>query len=119
MRSSGDNFLAGQSFAASQETGEYYDVRLLERIGYDAIPLGNHDFDFGPDVLAELIGAYTQPQTYLSANLDFTAQPEPPALAATGTLAPSTRISMAAPTCAAAGPATPAMVTASTPTGRV
>src|SRR3546814_8911064 len=69
MLSSGDNFLAGQSFAASQETGEYYDVRLLERIGYGAIALGNHDFDFGPDVLAEFIGAYTEPQTYLSANL--------------------------------------------------
>src|SRR3546814_5069306 len=93
--SSGDNFLAGQSFAASQETGEYYDVRLLERIGYDAIALGNHDFDCGPDVLVEFIGAYAEPQTYLSANLDFTAEPELQAFVDAGTIAPSTVIDVA------------------------
>src|SRR3546814_14746355 len=124
MLSSGDNFLAGQSFAASQETGEYYDVRLLERIGYDAIALGNHDFDFGPDVLAEFIGAYTEPQTYLSANLAFAAAPALQALVAAGPLPPSTVLDVAGPAVGAVGaippplpppPSPPAVVDRSSP----
>src|SRR3546814_19981221 len=117
MLSSGDNFLAGQSFAASQETGEYYDVRLLERIGYDAIALGNHDFDFGPDVLAEFIGAYTEPQTYLSANLDFAAEPELQALVAAGTIVPSHVIDVAGPEVGVGGAITPGLAAVSHPPG--
>ncbi|HEY9558379.1 MAG TPA: 5'-nucleotidase C-terminal domain-containing protein [Acidimicrobiales bacterium] len=119
MLSSGDNFLAGQSFAASQETGEYYDVRLLERIGYDAIALGNHDFDFGPDVLAEFIGAYTEPQTYLSANLDFAAEPELQALVDAGTIAPSTVIDVAGTEVGVVGAITPGLAEVSSPQGVV
>src|SRR3546814_12503691 len=97
MLSSGDNFLAGQSFAASQETGEYYDVRILERIGYDDIALGNHDFDFGPDVLAAFIGAYTQPQTYPPAKREFAAHHDMQAPAAAGPTAPGPAATPAGP----------------------
>jgi 5'-nucleotidase/UDP-sugar diphosphatase len=75
MVSSGDNFLAGPEFNASLEDGVFYDAIALNRIRYDAIALGNHDFDFGPDVLADFIRDFDDPVPYLSANLDFSGEP--------------------------------------------
>ena len=72
MISSGDNFLAGPEFNAGLENGvPFYDTIAMELIGYDAINLGNHDFDFGPDVLADFLDGYTVVPPYVSANLDF------------------------------------------------
>ncbi|MEM9288113.1 MAG: bifunctional metallophosphatase/5'-nucleotidase, partial [Pseudomonadota bacterium] len=51
--SSGDNILPGPEFNASLNDGIFYDAQVLNAIGYDAIALGNHDFDFGPDLLAD------------------------------------------------------------------
>ncbi|MGC6423802.1 MAG: bifunctional metallophosphatase/5'-nucleotidase [Lentimonas sp.] len=74
----GDTFLAGPNFQASLDSGvagsrTFYDALAISRIGYDASIIGNHEFDFGPDVLAEFIGdaQTTNPTKYLSANLDF------------------------------------------------
>lgn len=77
--SSGDNFLAGNAFNASLETGPlgsrtYYDAIGLTKIDYDAIILGNHDFDFGPALLNDFMNQVPN-ATYLSANLDFGASP--------------------------------------------
>ena len=75
MVSSGDNFLAGPAFTASLERNEFYDARLIEIIVYDALALGNHDFDFGPDVLARFITQIMhRPAPFLSANLDFSGE---------------------------------------------
>jgi hypothetical protein len=42
--SSGDNYLAGPQFAASLEKGPpFHDSVGLDRIGYDALAIGNHD----------------------------------------------------------------------------
>lgn len=41
--------------AAAQETGA--ELRCLFLAGYDAMTLGNHDFDYGPAALAEMISA--------------------------------------------------------------
>ena len=99
--SSGDNFLAGIAFEASQnrrdQTGglgssygadsksnNYYDALALATVGYDAITLGNHDFDFGPEVLADFINGYTAAggrAPFLSANLDVSGQTDLNALA--------------------------------------
>ncbi len=88
---SGDNFLAGPQFNASLEKGApFYDSIALDLIGYDAIDLGNHEFDFGPDVLAEFIrGFRANPAPFLSANLDFRAEPALRALVNEGRLAKS------------------------------
>ncbi len=77
MVSSGDNFLAGPEFNASLDKGvPFYDTIALDLIGYDALAIGNHDFDFGPDVLAEFIEGYEVSQPpYLSANLDYSGEP--------------------------------------------
>jgi len=96
--SSGDNFLAGIAFNAgffAQPTPIYYDALALSAIGYDAITIGNHDFDFGPGVLTEFIDFYnanggTAP--FLSANLDFTGEPGLQALKDSGRIANSTII---------------------------
>lgn len=89
--SSGDNFLAGPVFNASLANGvPYYDTMALQMVDYDAICLGNHDFDFGPDVLAQMIGGFTAPVKYLSANLDFSLEPGLQAFVDSGVLAGST-----------------------------
>ncbi|MEZ5338074.1 MAG: choice-of-anchor I family protein [bacterium] len=78
--SSGDNFLAGAEFNASLQDGTFYDALVLDAIGYDAICLGNHDFDFGPDVLADFINEFSSSVPYLSSNLDYTDEPNLQAL---------------------------------------
>ncbi len=92
MLSAGDNFLAGPEFQASLEKGvPYYDALALDLIGLDAMTIGNHEFDFGPDVLANFIesfGADSPP--FISANLDVSAEPRLDALADQGTIVRST-----------------------------
>ncbi len=91
MISSGDNFLAGPEFTAGLVNGiPFYDTMAMELIGYEAINLGNHDFDFGPDVLADFIDGFGEAPSYVSANLDFTAEPRLQAYVADGVIAPST-----------------------------
>ena len=92
MVSSGDNFLAGPEFAASTNDGLFYDAIALDLIGYDAIDIGNHDFDFGPDVLEQFINTYRlgADEVYLSANLDFSGEPGLQALVDRGKIAKST-----------------------------
>jgi 5'-nucleotidase len=77
MVSSGDNFLAGPEFNVSLQKGvPFYDTIAMDLIGYTAVAIGNHDFDFGPDVLADFISGYTITQPpYLSANLDYSGEP--------------------------------------------
>lgn len=80
LLSSGDNYLPGPEFNASLELPEdepLYDALLLRALEYDAIAIGNHDFDFGPSILERLIEgtADGSDATFLSANLDFTNEP--------------------------------------------
>lgn len=71
MVSSGDNFLAGPEFNASLEKGvPYYDAMAMKRIGYDAITIGNHEFDFGPEILSGFIRGFPTRMPFVSANLD-------------------------------------------------
>lgn len=91
MVSSGDNFLAGPEFNAGVQNGiPFYDTIALDLIGYDALAIGNHDFDFGPDILADFIDGYrkTKPP-YVSSNLDFTNEPRLQAFVDSGRIAAS------------------------------
>jgi 5'-nucleotidase len=95
--SSGDNFLASPSFTASLADGTFYDAMALDSLGYDAIILGNHDFDFGPDMLADFISyGFARPgkPPYLSANLDFSGEPTLQALVDQGVIAGSTVVNV-------------------------
>ena len=91
MVSSGDNFLAGPEFNASVENGvPFYDTIAMELIGYDAVNLGNHDFDFGPDVLADFLYGFTIAPPYVSANLDFSGEPRLQDYVDAGVISPAT-----------------------------
>lgn len=86
---SGDNFLAGPEFNASIADGVSYDATALSAAGFDALCLGNHDFDFGPNYLAQFVGAFPADQTFLSCNIDFSGEPALQALVDSGRIAPS------------------------------
>jgi 2',3'-cyclic-nucleotide 2'-phosphodiesterase (5'-nucleotidase family) len=79
LLSSGDNFLAGPEWNVSLEQGTpYFDAIGLDILRYDAFALGNHEFDFNPDVLCDFISSFSvfAPETkFLSANLDFSNEP--------------------------------------------
>ncbi len=52
------DFLMGTIFQALEpETG--FELNLMKRIGYDFVTLGNHEFDFGTQVLGEIISSAT------------------------------------------------------------
>ena len=86
--SSGDAFIPGLVYEASEETlgaAGRADILIQNELGFDAIALGNHEFDNGTEELAGLIAAVEDdPATpdvdesyvgtafpYLSSNLDF------------------------------------------------
>jgi 5'-nucleotidase / UDP-sugar diphosphatase len=115
--SAGDNFLAGPIFNFSLKKGvPYYDATALDIIGVDAVTLGNHDFDLGPDVLANFIGSFkfTKP-VFLSANLDFSKEKPLSSLKAAGMIAKSTIIERGRKRFGIIGLTTPELRTISSP----
>jgi 5'-nucleotidase len=114
--SSGDNYLAGPQFAASLEKGvPFYDSTGLDRVGYDALAIGNHEFDFGPDVLADFISGFGPGTPFLSSNLDVTREPRLAELAAAGRIAPSTVVEKGGHRIGIVGATTPALRSISSP----
>jgi len=103
--SSGDNILAGLAWNASENrvsnpagasnAQNYYDALALTAAQYDAITIGNHEFDFGPAVLDDFIGGYRAAggaAPFLSANLDFSADAGLNSRVGSGHIAPSTTV---------------------------
>ena len=120
--SSGDNFLASPTFSASIEDGVFYDAIALDRLGYDAIALGNHDFDFGPDVLADFISeGFRHPgrPPYVSANIDVSAEPRLQALADADVIVERTVVRERGEQIGIIGATTPALPSISSPRGVV
>lgn len=118
MVSSGDNFLAGPEFNASLglPAGErYYDAVALQAIGYDAICIGNHDFDFGPGVLARLVEGFTDGTPFLSSNLDFSPEPALQSLVTAGRIAKRTTVVRDGVTIGFVGATTPDLSFISSP----
>src|SRR4030095_4000666 len=75
LLTAGDNIFAGAQFNASLANKiPFYETIAMENIGYNVSGLGNHDFDFGPDVLADFIaGFHSLP--FVAATLDFPNDP--------------------------------------------
>ena len=112
---SGDNFLASQELGVSlAREGALYDSIALSGL-YDAMALGNHDFDLGPEVTARFIEGFTPPITFLSANADFSGEPVLQALVDTGTLAASTIIETGGQQIGVIGAVTPLLPNISSP----
>ncbi|HEX6338201.1 MAG TPA: 5'-nucleotidase C-terminal domain-containing protein [Jiangellaceae bacterium] len=117
LLSSGDNFLAGPEFQASLDKGvPFYDSLALSRIGYDAMAIGNHEFDFGPDVLADFIEGFGgDGPPFVSANLDVSDEPRLAALADDGTIVASTVVRERGERIGVVGATTPLLRAISSP----
>ncbi len=118
--SSGDNFLPGPEFNASLNNGVFYDAESWALIGYDALAIGNHEFDQGPDTFADVINAYKATTggtnaAFLSANIDVSMEPQLAALAATGDIAKSTIVERNGQTYGIVGATTPNLPFISSP----
>jgi 5'-nucleotidase len=88
--SSGDSFGASSQFETSLDRGvPYYDSLALDLIGFDASAIGNQEFDYGPDVLAEFLVGFSRQIPFLSANLDVSGESALSALQAQGRIARS------------------------------
>lgn len=48
------------------------DLSLLGMMGYDAVTIGNHEFDYGVEALAEMLRSAEKPPQILCANMAFT-----------------------------------------------
>ncbi len=71
----GDAYLASATFICGRKEGNpLFDAVAQDAIPYDAHILGNHEFDLSPDFLERFIRAFDG-QPFLSANLDFSAEP--------------------------------------------
>lgn len=79
IRARADNSLlldAGDRFTGTLFHAQYLgqdQALIMNLMGYDAMALGNHEFDNGDDVLAAFVDAADFP--VLSANIDFSASP--------------------------------------------
>ena len=112
---SGDNFLASQEFGVSLgRDGPLYDSIALSGV-YDAMALGNHDFDMGPEVTARFITGFDPSIPFLSANLDFSDEPVLQALVDQGLIAGSTVIETGGEQVGVIGAVTPMLPNISSP----
>jgi 2',3'-cyclic-nucleotide 2'-phosphodiesterase (5'-nucleotidase family) len=94
--SAGDNFLAGPRLNASidDEDGRFFDALVYTEGGFDAMTIGNHEFDFGPDFLADFITA-TEDIPFISANLDVSGEESLAELEDDGRISASTTVETA------------------------
>ena len=112
---SGDNFLASQELNVSlAREGALYDSIALSGL-YDAMALGNHDFDLGPEVTARFIEGFDPAVPFLSANAGFSGEPVLQALVDDGVLAGSTVVETAGQQVGVIGAVTPLLPNISTP----
>lgn len=112
---SGDNFLASKELGASlRRGGPLYDSAALSGL-YDAVGLGNHDFDLGPEVTARFIGGFDPPAPFVAANLDFSAEPALQALVDSGRLAASAVVEAGGQSIGVIGAVTPQLPNLSSP----
>ena len=112
---SGDNFLPSRELGVSLErAGPLYDSTALSGL-YDAMGLGNHDFDLGPEVTARFIGGFDPPTPFVAANLDFSAEPALQALVDDGRLAASAVVEAGGQPIGVIGAVTPQLPNISSP----
>jgi 5'-nucleotidase len=77
--------------------------------------IGNHEFDFGPEVLADFIEGFASGVPFLSANLDVSGEPDLAALAAAGRIAGSTIVEENGELIGIVGATTPGLPNISSP----
>jgi 2',3'-cyclic-nucleotide 2'-phosphodiesterase (5'-nucleotidase family) len=115
--SSGDSFLAGPEFNASLAKGvPFYDTLAFRALDYDAAAIGNHEFDFGPDVFADFLDGFGhRAPPFVSSNLDVSGEPRLAEHAADGTIVTSTVVYERGERIGVVGATTPLLPSISSP----
>ncbi len=58
---SGGDFLGGPAYGWLTPAGYAPELLLMQAMGYDAVVIGNHEYDYGPDILASYLRAAGYP----------------------------------------------------------
>jgi len=58
------DFLGGAPFAWLALNGYAAELTIMQEMGYDAVTIGNHEYDYGPDVLAQYLLQAGYPETH-------------------------------------------------------
>jgi 5'-nucleotidase / UDP-sugar diphosphatase len=61
--SAGD-FLGGTAFGWLAPDGQAAELSIMQEIGYHAVTIGNHEYDYGPEVLADYLLAAGYPDSH-------------------------------------------------------
>ncbi|MHA7836124.1 MAG: bifunctional metallophosphatase/5'-nucleotidase [bacterium] len=116
LLNSGDNYLPGTTFQASQQQdAPFFDGIAAALLRYDALAIGNHEFDFGPATLRRFVETVRN-APFVSANLDFSGEPALADLAG-DRLVKSTIIRTRRERIGVVGLTTPSLPTISSPGG--
>ncbi|MCB0163845.1 MAG: 5'-nucleotidase C-terminal domain-containing protein [Anaerolineae bacterium] len=116
LLSSGDNFLPSPELDASTEKGvPFYDSTAIKLIDYDAMAIGNHEFDFGPEFLAQFIEGVGGEFPFVSANLDFSGEPSLQALVDNGSIVKSVVVDKEGQQIGIVGATTPNLASITSP----
>jgi 5'-nucleotidase/UDP-sugar diphosphatase len=49
------DFMGGSAFSWLALSGYAAELTIMQKMGYDAVVIGNHEYDYGPDVLAQYL----------------------------------------------------------------
>ena len=60
----GGDFLGGSAFGWLAPAGYAAELAVMQSLGYDAVTIGNHEYDYTPDVLADYLIAAGYPQAH-------------------------------------------------------
>ena len=58
------DFIGGTAFGWLAPAGHAAELALMQAMGYDAVVIGNHEYDYGPDVLVDYLLAAGYPQAH-------------------------------------------------------
>jgi 2',3'-cyclic-nucleotide 2'-phosphodiesterase (5'-nucleotidase family) len=71
------DFLGGSAFAWLALRGYAAELTIMQAMGYDAVAIGNHEYDYGPDVLAQYLLEAGYPEAHQE-TLVLASNTEPP-----------------------------------------
>ena len=58
------DFLGGSAFAWLPPLGYAAELTIMQKIEYDAVVIGNHEYDYGPDILAQYLSQAGYPEAH-------------------------------------------------------
>ncbi len=61
---SGGDFIGGTAYSWLVSLGYAPELSIKQKIGYDAVVIGNHEYDYGPEILAEYLIEAGYPESH-------------------------------------------------------